>query len=218
MRILYCNHKLILHHMAESIIMSGLPKIAEVNEFVLQQEIGTLYNTLLEGLNFANGHIDRAVALGSVESGTGHDCYLKGIVVTGIATIPQHMSHQIKRYHFWDIISSQSTMHKITQMDLAKACSDEVDPRIINIVNDYIHQYNQTTDKEQKHKLFRRIINNYPHGLELTVGFVTNYLQLKTMRLQRKHHKMEEWKEDFIVWTDGLPYFTMLIGEEDTND
>jgi hypothetical protein len=204
--------------MAEAIIMSGFPKSTNIIENILRFEIAKMEDFLVSGLGKENKHIERVTALGSVEPGTGHDCFLKGIVVTGVAEIPQHMAHQIARYHWWDIISSQSTMHKITQMDIARACSDEVDIRIINIINDYVDQHNKATSKEEKHMLFRRIINNYPHGLHLTVGFVTNYLQLKTMRLQRKYHKMEEWKEDFITWTNGLPYFTMLIGEEDTND
>jgi hypothetical protein len=41
-------------------------------------------------------------------------------------------------------------------------------------------------------------------GFELWMGISTNYLQLKTIYNQRKHHKLEDWKI-FCNWIESLP-------------
>lgn len=61
--------------------------------------------------------------------------------------------------------------------------------------------------------LYMYIISNCPQGLEKTMRVSTNYLQLKTMYLQRKNHKLYDWKE-FVKWIETLPYFKELTGVE----
>lgn len=61
--------------------------------------------------------------------------------------------------------------------------------------------------------LYMHIISNCPQGLEKTMRVSTNYLQLKTMYLQRKNHKLYDWKE-FVKWIETLPYFKELTGVE----
>lgn len=61
--------------------------------------------------------------------------------------------------------------------------------------------------------LYMYIISNCPQGLEKTMRVSTNYLQLKTMYLQRKNHKLYDWRE-FTKWCLSLPYFKELTGVE----
>lgn len=61
--------------------------------------------------------------------------------------------------------------------------------------------------------LYMYIISNCPQGLEKTMRVSTNYLQLKTMYLQRKNHKLYDWRE-FTKWIETLPYFKELTGVE----
>ena len=56
-------------------------------------------------------------------------------------------------------------------------------------------------------------MSNCPMGLLLTARVATNYLQLKTMYKQRKHHPLQEWKL-FNDWIIGLPYSKYIIGKE----
>ena len=51
-------------------------------------------------------------------------------------------------------------------------------------------------------------------GFELTARFTSNYLQEKSIRNQRKGHKLEEWTY-YREWQDKLPYFLELIGEKE---
>lgn len=149
----------------------------------------------------------RAGKLGSCKPGTGHDCFLKGIVVQADITAPQYWWIQFQRYHFADIVSSQSKMHKITEMELEEVCNKYVTEKTIAHLRELIEYYENLHDGQKKREYFQRVIANCPMGLMLKARIVTNYLQLKTMYLQRHHHKLEEWKT-FCEWIEGLPHFS----------
>lgn len=158
----------------------------------------------------------RAEKLGRTPVGSGHNCYLKGIIVETDIAAPQYWWLQFQRYHFADIISSQSKMHKITKMNLIKQCNKYVDERIIKILQEKIDIYNlkkEIGNKKECQRAFQEVVSNVPSGLMLTAGIVTNYLQLKTMYQQRKNHKLEEW-QFFCNWCEELPMFKKIVLKE----
>ena len=55
--------------------------------------------------------------LGQAPKGSGHDNFLKGILVRFDLTFTIKAWTEAERYHWFDITSSQSTMHRIAQMD-----------------------------------------------------------------------------------------------------
>jgi hypothetical protein len=57
------------------------------------------------------------------------------------------------------------------------------------------------------------MISNTPLGFELTARITSNYLQEKSIRLQREYHKLEEW-DYYRCWQEELPMFLKLIGKE----
>lgn len=161
--------------------------------------------------------IKRAIRLGKVPTGTGHDCFLKGVVVRLVISAPQYWWLQAGRYHFQDITSSQSKMHKLTKMDLHEQCNEYVFTDFIAKLNKFIPFYNNYEEYKKEHpegyskkELFHIIVSNTPMGLKLTAGFTTNYLQLKTIYNQRAHHKLQEWRQ-FISWMEQLPRFKEFI-------
>ena len=155
---------------------------------------------------------DRGARLGKCKPGTGHDCYLKGITVTADITAAQYWWLQFQRYHFADIVSSESKMHCLTEMDIDYQCNAYVYEEVIELVEELVRDYK---DNPTRHN-FQTLIANVPMGLVLKARIVTNYLQLKTIYLQRKNHKLEEW-QTFCKWLDGLPLFKTLIGEKVIN-
>lgn len=195
--VLYCNHDLILQHMAESLVFSGFPMSTEIVD--LHKQIKLQYVDLRAG-DSSSKHFKRGSTLAQTKSGGGHDCFLKGITVSAVVKAPQYFWQQIKRYHFFDIISSQSTMHRITKMNIADCCNDDVDQRVIDIVNEHI-----------ENGAFIKAIANLPSGFCLTAGITTNYLQLKTIYNQRKNHKLTEWSTEFMEFLKSLPYFEKLV-------
>lgn len=168
----------------------------------------------------------RCKRLGSVEPGTGHDSFLNGCLVTCDITAPLYWWKQAQRYHWLEFISSQSTMHCVTKFKLQERCVDDVDPRVLAIVQGMIDNYNSQEiaiksqkeesfsleDLKKKHKeLWYKIIASLPCGFCLSATMTTNYRQLKTIYKQRKYHPLKEWKT-FIEWCHTLPHFDDLTG------
>lgn len=173
----------------------------------------------------------RAMRLAHTEVGSGHDCFLKGIVVVADINYTQYWSMQFQRYHFADIVSSSSKMHKITTMDFYKCCNKFVLPSTIKMMERLITAYNdfdKFAEPNQgvtkifvaehpwpftKEELFQTIMSNCPMGLELHMQIVTNYLQLKTIYKQRKNSDAVRLPDDwgvFCDWIESLPMFKEL--------
>ena len=149
--------------------------------------------------------------LASVPTGTGHDNFLKGIIVQFDLTMTVKMSVECERYHFIDFVSSQSTMHRITKFNLDEAYIKYVDPKVIEIIKEKVAEYNAIEDKttdEAKEKYLEILYTN-PCGMFLTARMTTNYQQLKTIYQQRKAHRLPEWRE-FCDWCETLPHFMEL--------
>lgn len=149
--------------------------------------------------------------LGSCKIGTAHDQFLTGVIVQFDLTFTVKAWTEAERYHFFDFISSQSTMHRISKFDLDKQYIDYVDQRVIEIMNELKDRYNETKDPED----YLRLLYTNPCGFKLTAAMTTNYRQLKTIYHQRKNHRLPEWRS-FCEWIKTLPNFEELcLGSED---
>jgi Fe2+ transport system protein B len=163
----------------------------------------------------------KVVSLANAKSGTGHDNFIKGILVQFDLTMTCKMSVELERYHFIDFVSSQSTMHRITKFDLDTAYIEYVDQRVIEIMKEKVSKYQMYEELRNKYpknsedynsisaimkQLYLEILYTNPCGFQLTARMTTNYQQLKTMYHQRKGHKLPEWRE-FCKWCETLPYF-----------
>lgn len=156
---------------------------------------------------------ERTISLGSVATGTGHDNFLKGIIVQFDWTFTPKCSVEVERYHFIDFVSSQSTMHRITKFDLDKAYIKYVDKVMINRMKGLVERYNAMTKEQQNSdegkELYLKILYSNPCGMFLTARMTTNYQQLKTIYQQRRYHRLPEWQW-FCDWCETLPHFLEL--------
>lgn len=166
--------------------------------------------------------ISRARKLANTKSGEGHDNFLKGIIVQFNVVAPLYWWKQAQRYHWFDFISSQSTMHCLLKFDIKEQCTEDVDERVINIMEELVANYNnciyvwENSNKELtlekfKKNLWRKIIATLPCGFCLGATMTTNYQQLKTMYHQRRNHKLEEW-HTFCDWVERLPNSELITG------
>ena len=156
----------------------------------------------------------RASKLGQVDPGTGHDTFLNACLVTMDIVAPLYWWKQAQRYHWLEFVSSQSTMHCVLKFDIKNQCTNNVDPRIIDILETLINDYNKAKEKsniERTNELWYKIIASLPCGFCLGATMTTNYRQLKTICLQRNGHRLKEWKI-FIDWCKTLPKFLELTG------
>lgn len=146
-------------------------------------------------------------SLAGCRTGTGHDNFLKGIVVQFDLTFTIKAWTEAERYHWFDIVSSQSTMHCAARFDVDKQCIDYVHPGTISIVKGLLDCYKADPTPEN----YLRLLYNIPVGFKLTAGMTTNYQQLKTIYQQRKTHRLPEWKA-FCKWIETLPHAEFITG------
>lgn len=66
---------------------------------------------------------ERGIKLGNTPVGSGHDCYLKGVIVQADIQYTQYWSMQAQRYSFFNIVSSSSKMFKLTKMTVNECCN-----------------------------------------------------------------------------------------------
>ena len=163
--------------------------------------------------------LKRGSVLGSARSGEGHDNYLKGIVVEFDVTAPLYWWKQAQRYHFFEFVSSQSTMHCLLKFDLESQCVKDTNKEVLAILNRLKDEYNAIPEenKEEKKLKWRELVASLPSGFCLGATMVTNYQQLKTIYNQRKFHKLDEWHV-FCDWCKTLPHFLELTGVEKKNE
>lgn len=162
--------------------------------------------------------------LAQAEKGSGHDNWLKGVIVQFDLTFTNKAWPEAERYHWFDFVSSQSTMHRITQFDLDKAYIHYVDKRIIDVIKEKVAEYNELCARplpancdelerfdEQKKEKYLEVLYNNPAGFKLSAGMTTNYLQLKTIYAQRRTHRLPEWRV-FCKWIETLPMSELITG------
>ena len=178
-----------VYGLEESIVRSGYPMSVSIRTD-MDKYIG------VDGID---NDWRRAIKLGRTQIGSGHDNFLSGIIVQADIEAPSYWWNQWQRYHFQQIVSSQSKMHRITQMNLADACTIYTDRRIIDIAKEYIVKY------ENGEITIDHLLSNIPQGLQLIAGISTNYLQIKIMVAQRSNHRLEMWNKIFVRWVTQLP-------------
>ena len=148
-------------------------------------------------------------SLGRASVGSGHDNWLNGVIVQFDLTFTNKAWVEAERYHFLDFVSSQSTMHRITKFNLDKAYIEYTDPRMIEIMQQLVDQYNADPTPDN----YLKVLYSNPAGFKITAGMTTNYRQLKTIYYQRKNHRLPEWRI-FTKWIETLPMFKELILNE----
>ena len=144
-----------------------------------------------------------------------HDNALTGIRVSFDVKYPQYWSLEFQRYHFADIVTSASKMHRLCKMDIANACNKYVSKETIEQMEKLVDRYNYAVEKGAEegviYENFMKMISNCPMGLELFERVSTNYKQLQTIYYQRKDHKLKEDWGAFCKMIEELPYFEELI-------
>lgn len=153
--------------------------------------------------------LKRAIKLAKTPNCSGHQTFLSGIRVSFDLKYPNYISPELQRYHWVDIVTSSSKMHKLMEMDLDMCFTKYVTEESKALMKKYVAQYKENPTYEN----FMIALNNCPQGIELFMRCSSNYLQLKTIYNQRKHHKLvEDWQIGFCEnFIKKLPYAEELI-------
>ena len=158
---------------------------------------------------------------GSRESDTVkcHDNFLTGIRVSFDVKYPGYWTPEFQRYHFADIVTSSSKMHRLTKMNMETCFNEYVTDESKTLMTKLVDDYNiavASKDPDETYKAWMRVISNCPMGIELFMRVSTNYKQLQTIYFQRKNHKLKEDWGEVCKMIESLPYSKELIlGELD---
>lgn len=201
-----------VYDLEESIIASGYPMrtTAEMREVEPKDE-------------------KRCYNLTKASNGNGaHGQWMTGVRVSFDLTCTNKMWVEAERYRFLEFVSSQSTMHRITKFDVRNQYNKYVDPRVINIMEEKVADYNdfaeyaanlpananqklrEETAKDLKRRYLEILYTN-PAGFELTARMTTNYRCLLNIYIQRHDHRLPEWREFCEYIYNELPMFKELV-------
>lgn len=180
--------------------------VENVNVYGIEESFkAAKYPFAVNTANCTEEYTARIEHLGQCEKGTGHDNFLVGIVVQFDLTFTVKAWTEAERYHFFDIVSSQSTMHMAAKFDIHKQCNEYVTSDTIARCQILADEYND----DPTPKKYLRLLYNLPLGFRLTARMTTNYRQLKTIYAQRRNHRLPEWQE-FCKWIETLPYAELI--------
>lgn len=147
--------------------------------------------------------LGRAKRLGNTPIGSGHDNFLKGITVVFDVDFTNKVWVQAERYHWFEIISSMSTVHALTKTRVDESMFSEYTDKV---VIDRLIEIQQTYTKNPTKDNLLRLLYSCPAGITVRAGITTNYRQLKTIYEQRHNHVLPEWRE-FCQFLLTLPHF-----------
>ena len=200
-----------VYDLEESMIASGYPMRTELTDDIVDEKV-----------------IKRCKGLTRLSNGNGaHGQWLTGVRVAFDLTCTNKMWVEAERYRFLEFVSSQSTMHRITQFDLRNQYNEYVDPRCIDIMEEKIEQYNSLCENQKmaqnlapdilerieklKRQKYLELLYSNPAGFELTARLTTNYRCLLNIYIQRYDHRLPEWREFCQYIYDNLPMFAELV-------
>lgn len=179
-----------VYDLEESLVASGYPMNASIEKRDLTEK------DFKRGLNLVKAS----------RTNGAHAQWLTGIRVNFDLTFSNKAWVEAERYRFLEFVSSQSTMHRISRMDIFTNCNEYVDSRILAIVNELKEKYLETKDSRD----YLNLLYNIPTGFELTARMTTNYRCLLNIYNQRHDHRLPEWRE-FSEELLELPYFKELV-------
>ena len=163
----------------------------------------------------------------ATKTGNGaHNQFLTGIRVNFDLTFTNKAWVEAERYRFLEFVSSQSTMHRIAKFDLEEQYVKYVDPRIIEIMKEKVAEYNSWIQEAEKvlndldisskeytellKEKYLKILYSNPAGFKITARMATNYRCLRNIYIQRKDHRLPEWRV-FCKWIETLPYANKFL-------
>ena len=154
---------------------------------------------------------DRADKLAEKLSGAdgGHNKFLEQMQYWIVVDAPLYWWKQFDTYRIGVSKSSESTMFKmwkggLTQEDFEHPVYEETLERL----NKSIKEYNETNEEA----LFTEIISNLPDSFLQTRLININAKSLRNIYMQRRHHKLKEWRE-FCEFIKTLPQGGLITNE-----
>ena len=196
-----------IYDLPETLVASGYAMIEGYSEEAVKGEVVQILLDHMDDNLTENRHYKRAMKLTKAPLNSGHVSWAKGVVVSMDITFTNKAWIELQRYHFIDIITSMSTMHRISKFELEEAFNEYTDPIIIYHLKYLQKEYNENPTKEN----YLKLLYSTPSGLQMTGRVTTNYLQLMNIYQQRRTHRLPEWRYFCQQLLEELPLFYELL-------
>ncbi len=195
-----------VYDLEETLVASGYAMIGNYNDLWAETQAEVIrLETLSDELD-TNPHYKRVLKLTKAPLNSGHVSWAKGVVVNMDITFTNKAWIELQRYHFIDIITGQSCMHRISKFNLDYAFNEYVDKNIIIHLKAIQKEYIDNPTPEN----YLKLLYSTPSGIYLTGRVTTNYLQLMNIYQQRHNHRLPEWRQ-FTQELLKLPLFKELL-------
>ena len=167
---------------------------------------------------FELGPNDKKLASGLVLAGTDEAKFARQIYVGMDITAPLYWWKEADTYKIGTVANSESTMHKLHSKPITKDMFsfDSMDD-FFPIGTDWFEDHIQDCEKlrnsyleTQDIRYWRALIQLMPSAWNQKRTVTLNYQVLRNMYLNRKSHKLSEWRS-FCDMIDTLPYSSDLI-------
>lgn len=196
-----------IYDLPETLVASGYAMIEGYSEEAVKGEVAQILLDHMDDNLTENRHYKRAMKLTKAPLNSGHVSWAKGVVVNMDITFTNKAWIELQRYHFIDIITGMSAMHRISKFELEEAFNEYTDPIIIYHLKYLQKEYNENPTKEN----YLKLLYSTPSGLQMTGRVTTNYLQLMNIYQQRRTHRLPEWRYFCQQLLEELPLFYELL-------
>ena len=195
-------------------------KIYDLEESLIASGYPMRTKKIIHDLNTQDFERGERLVKATLKGNTAHHQFLTGIRVNFDLTFTNKAWVEAERYRFLEFVSSQSTMHRITKFDLDGQYIEYVDPRIIEIMKEKVERYNRLVElrpetlipeyEDEIKEAYLEILYSNPAGFKLTARMTTNYRCLRNIYIQRRNHRLPEWRA-FCRWIETLPYANLFL-------
>ena len=165
------------------------------------------------------GDNDRKLMASLTAAGEPHRKFLRQIFVSVDITAPIYWWSEFDTYGVGVVKNSTSTMHKLGSRpiveddylfdepanDAQKAVHD-AHLNMISALNRLIEQYKETKSEADFRVMKQGLATSYVQKRTVTL----NYEVLSNMLRYRKHHRLLEWRRDFVEWVNSLPHSWLI--------
>lgn len=148
-----------------------------------------------------------------IKAGSDHRKFMRMLVVYVDITAPLYWWKEFDTYKVGTVANSCSTMHKIHAKEFTLDDFSHENlysvyelKRIIGNLN--IERQFFLDEKNKAH--WWQMIQLLPSSYNQKRTVMMNYEVLRNMYHARKAHKLDEWREGFCKWVEGLPYAELI--------
>ena len=178
------------------------------------------------------GEKDLKLMKNLVRAGTDHSKFMRMITVTVDITAPLYWWKEFDTYKVGTVRNSCSTMHKIHSKEFTlddfscehlsqyeddmwlEVTDASQESKLIEVLTLTLYALNRARDlyiETKEKKYWWQMIQLLPSSYNQRATVQLNYQVLRSIyHSDRKHHKLDEWREGFMDWIRSLPYSELI--------